>query len=32
MGEGTMNGATEAEEKAAEEKRKKEGPFSIEEV
>jgi len=27
-----MNGATEAEKRAAEEKRKKEGPFSIEEV
>jgi hypothetical protein len=32
MGEGAMNEATEAEKEAAEEKRKKEGPFSIEEV
>jgi hypothetical protein len=32
MGERAMSEATEAEKKAAEEKRKKEGPFSIEEV
>src|SRR5271156_1364535 len=32
MREGAMNGATEAEKKAAEDNRKKEGPLSIEEV